>query len=331
MFLIISRQIIKMFLLMMVAFITFRAKVIDHEGSRTISNLVLMVVTPMLILKAFLQEATPQLVRGLGLALLLAFLTHFGAILISRIFFPAGKSPNYTIEQFSVVYSNCGFIGIPLISGVFGDEGIFYITAYVAVFSILIWTHGLLLMNTPGTAETNNTKNPDDPAAKKALEQRRRENLRQIRKGLTSPVMFSIVIGIIIFLSGIRLPDVVTDTVSYIGDMNTPLGMFVAGATLAEADLLKTLKNRQLYKTAAVKLFVIPLAVLAVFAFLPLNKTVLYAILIANACPTGSTGIMFALRYDKNYKYASEIFTFSTLVSMVTIPLVILLAERVIL
>ena len=70
MFLIISRQIIKMFLLMMVAFITFRAKVIDHEGSRTISNLVLMVVTPMLILKAFLQEATPQLVRGLGLALL---------------------------------------------------------------------------------------------------------------------------------------------------------------------------------------------------------------------------------------------------------------------
>ena len=117
------------------------------------------------------------------------------------------------------------------------------------------------------------------------------------------------------------------DTIDYVAAMNTPVGMMVAGIALAETDLWQALKNRRTYLVTAVKLLVIPAVMIAILAFLPINHTVLYTILVASACPAATTGTIFALRYNANYKYASEIFAFSTLASLITIPVIVSLAE----
>ena len=306
MFLIIANQIIKMFLIMVVGFICFRTGQIDHRGNKTLSNLLLMVINPFLIINAFQLEYSAHLMQGFLLSFLLAFLTHVAGITIARILLPEKSSRDFCIERFSCIYSNCGFMGIPLISSILGSEGVLYITAYMVAFNLLCWTQGLILM-------TGNTSR------------------KQLIKGLTSPVMFGIVIGLVLFIARIRLPGVLSDSIEYLAAMNTPVGMLIAGISLAETSLGKALKNPRLYLVTAIRLLIIPVLMLVIFHFLPVNSSVLLTVLIAAACPAATTGTMFALRFDKNYKYASEIFAFSTVASMLTIPVIVFLAEKLIL
>lgn len=306
MFLIIANQIIKMFLIMVVGYVCFRTGQVDHRGNKTLSNLLLMVINPFLIINAFQMEYSPHLMKGFLLSFLLALLTHTVGIVLARFLMPERGDGNACIEQFSCIYSNCGFMGIPLINSILGSEGVLYITAYMVAFNLLCWTQGLLLM-------TGNTSR------------------KQLIKGLTSPVMFGIVIGLVLFVAQIRLPAVLGDSIGYLADMNTPVGMLIAGISLAETSLGKAVKNPRLYLVTAVRLLLIPVLMLVIFRFLPADPNVLLTILVASACPAATTCTMFALRFDKNYKYASELFAFSTVASMLTIPFIVFLAEKLIL
>ena len=303
MFLIISNQIVKMFLIMITGYLCYRARLVSHEGNKTLSNLLLMVINPLLVISTFQTEYTPELMRGCVISFLLAVLTHVVGIAIAYLCIPAKASRDSNIERFSCIFSNCAFMGIPLISSILGNEGVLYITAYSVAFNLFCWTQGLILM-------TGNT------------------SWQQVKKGLTSPMIIGIVIGLTLFVCRISLPPVLSDSISYLASMNTPVGMLIAGVALAETDLLQALKNRRLYLVTALKLLLVPLIMIVLFSFLPIDKNVLYTIAVAAACPAATTGTMFALRYDANYRYASEIFAFSTLVSLVTIPLMVSLAER---
>ena len=306
MFAIISNQILKMFLLMMVGYISYRTKLIDTQGNKALSNLLLIIINPCVIISSFQIEYTDALLHGLLFSFLLALLTHIVGIVVSHFLFPSKNNPDYNVEQFSCIYSNCGFMGIPLINGILGSEGVLYVTAYVVTFNILCWTQGLVLM-------TGNT------------------SWKQIKKGLTSPVMFGILLGLVLFLTRIRIPSVLLDTIDYVAAMNTPVGMMVAGIALAETNLWEAVKNKRIYLITAVKLLVIPAIMTAILAFLPVNSTVLCTMLVAADCPTATTCTIFALRYDANYKYASEIFAISTLISLITIPVIVSLAEPLLL
>ena len=306
MFAIISNQILKMFLLMMVGYISYRTKLIDTQGNKALSNLLLIIINPCVIISSFQIEYTDALLHGLLFSFLLALLTHIVGIVVSHFLFPSKNNPDYNVEQFSCIYSNCGFMGIPLINGILGSEGVLYVTAYVVTFNVLCWTQGLVLM-------TGNT------------------SWKQIKKGLTSPVMFGILLGLVLFLARIRIPSVLLDTIDYVAAMNTPVGMMVAGIALAETNLWEAVKNKRIYLITAVKLLVIPVIMTAILAFLPLSSTVLCTMLVAAACPTATTCTIFALRYDANYKYASEIFAISTLISLITIPVIVSLAEPLLL
>ena len=306
MFVIISNQILKMFLLMMVGYISYRTKLIDTQGNKALSNLLLIIINPCVIISSFQIEYTDALLHGLLFSFLLALLTHIVGIVVSHFLFPSKNNPDYNVEQFSCIYSNCGFMGIPLINGILGSEGVLYVTAYVVTFNVLCWTQGLVLM-------TGNT------------------SWKQIKKGLTSPVMFGILLGLVLFLARIRIPSVLLDTIDYVAAMNTPVGMMVAGIALAETNLWEAVKNKRIYLITAVKLLVIPAIMTVILAFLPLSSTVLCTMLVAAACPTATTCTIFALRYDANYKYASEIFAISTLISLITIPVIVSLAEPLLL
>ena len=145
-------------------------------------------------------------------------------------------------------------------------------------------------------------------------------------KNFLSPAILSIVIGIILFLFQLRLPQFIENPLEMIASMNTPLGMIVAGANLAQGNILKSLKSKRLYYLSFIKLIVYPLAGLVVLWLLPLEFEVASTVFIALACPAGASVIMFAQRYDRDAYYASEIFVITTLLSAVTIPLLSVVA-----
>lgn len=303
MFIIIINQILKMLLIMLVGYVCYRAGLVDQQGNKTLANLLLMVINPIVALMALQTEYRPELVSGLLMAYLLAFITHVIGIILSNILIKRTGNPDYSIERFSAMYSNCGFIGIPLVQSILGSEGVIYLTAYMTVFNIFSWTHGIILMT--GKA-----------------------SWKDLKKGLLSPMLIACIVGPILFFTRVRFPAVMGDALNYIGAMNTPLAMMIAGISVAQTDLLSMFRKKRLYMITLVKLFVLPLIMLAILVLIRVNTTVAYTILVASACPVAATCTAFSLRFQKNYRYSSEMYALSTLCSLISIPILIYAAER---
>jgi len=209
-----------------------------------------------------------------------------------------GKGPRADVERMSIIYSNCGFIGIPLISGLAGSEGVFYITAYITVFNLFVWSHGLAVMSGASSMKTMLVK-------------------------FVQPATIAIVLGIICFLTRIRVPQLLAEPLNMVGNMNTPVAMLVAGCTLAGSSLTAALRRPRTYWISFLKLLAVPLLTVAVLAAVPVSRTVRLAVLIASACPAGAMTTMFALQYDRDSNYASELFAITTVLSLITIPIVV--------
>lgn len=299
--LIVIKKIIEMFIILLVGALIYKVKIIDDVSTKHLSNVLLMLVSPLLIVQSYQIDFNKELLYGLLWALLASFLTFLFMIIVSEFLFHGDRNRS-SVEKIAVSYSNSGFIGIPLISGVLGDKGVFYMTAYITVFNVLLWTHGVLLMGDS-------------------------EGLKGAWKNFLSPAIIAVMVGIILFLFQLRLPQFIENPLEMIASMNTPLGMIVAGANLAQGNILKSLKNKRFYYLSFIKLIVYPLAGLVILWLLPLDFEVAFTVFIAVACPAGASVIMFAQRYDRDAYYASEIFVITTLLSAVTIPLLSVVAE----
>ena len=304
MFILIFEQLLKMFFIMVLAFVCYKIRLVDQNGNKTVSNLLLLVVNPILIITVYQTEYDPELVRGLLLSFAAAAATHILGIIISTLLIRPKDGTDYSIERFNAMYSNCGFIGIPLIGSVLGDTGVFYLSAYMVMFNLFSWTHGIVLME-------------------------KKLSLKSLKEGLISPMFIATLVAVLLFFLRLKIPSVLLDSMNYIADMNTPLAMMVAGFSVAQADLGKMCKNPRLYYTSAVKLLIFPACTIPLLMLFHLPTVISMTILIAAACPSATTGTMMAIRYKHNYTYSSEIFSLTPVLGVVTMPALVLIAEQV--
>ena len=300
--LIIAEQILIMFLMILLGAFCYRKQIITKEGNRQLSAVVLHVVCPVLIFMAYQTEFSKELLQGLMWAMLLSVISFVIAIAFAAVAVRKDPRREYAIEKCSVIYSNCAFMGFPLIQALFGNTGIFYTTAYLTLFNLLVWSHGVMVMNDS-------------------------VNWKGLVKAMKAPTIIAIVLGIICYVANIRLPETLAAALNYIASMNTPLAMLVAGATIAQTNLLKAFKKPRVYLVALYRLLVIPLLVLAATMFLPVSREVYMSVILATACPTATICTLFAISYNKNALYASELFAVTTILSAVTMPLMVLLVN----
>ena len=299
-------QILIMFFIIIIGAVCYKLKLIDAESNKRLADLVLMLVNPFVIFISYQREFDDKLARGLLISLLLSLITHVFAIILATLILRNKKNKQKVIlERFATAYSNCGFIGIPLVNGIFGSEGVFYLTAYMTIFNLVVWTHGAITVSG-------------------------KSDIRSVLKALLSPSVIATVSGFIFFILRIKLPQPLHDAINYIGGMNTPLAMMVAGATIAQTDIKKLLTKWRVYYIAFLKLLLVPVSILLVFSLFEIPRIVLLTVVLAAACPTAATINLFALRFDKDYKYASEMFAVTTILCSLTIPLVMLVANYII-
>lgn len=306
---IVARQAAIMLMLLAVGFGLYKGKLLGDESTKQLSNIALTVINPIVIFNAYQTKFDPAKLRGLlialGLALVSQVLLIIAAVIVIR---PSRKS--YETERFAISYSNCAFMGIPLVDAVFGRDGVFYLTAFVTIFNIFLWTHGVVVMQ--GKTEKS-----------------AKERLRELVKILTSPAIVSIALGLVFFFTGLRLPNLVQTPLDYLGAMNTPIAMIVSGATIAKSGLLDCFKTRSVYLLQIFKLLLVPALLAGLFVPLELfgvSSVVINTVLIAAAAPTASATVMFALKYNRDEKCASNHFALSTLASIITIPLMLFLS-----
>lgn len=302
--LVIAYQTVIMFILLAVGYFLYRGKLLGDETTQQLSNIAISIINPIVIFNAYQREFVPEMLRGLIFALALGFLAQ-GILVLSGFIIVRKKHRDFEVERFALGYSNCAFMGIPLVQASFGAEGVFYLTAFITAFNVFMWTHGAILMS-----------------GKKL-------NGKGLLKIALSPAILAIVLGLVCFFTGLRLPGAIQQPLDYLGAMNTPLAMLVSGATIAKSGLLGAFKSRRVYFIQAFKLVVVPILLVALLVpaeIFGVSSVIVRTILIAAAAPTASATIMFAYKYGKNTETASNHFALSTVLGILTMPLIMFLA-----
>ena len=293
----VTYQVVIMFLLAGIGALMFRSGKISLEGSKSIGSILVNLSLPAVIINGFLVERTPERITGLLLSALLAAVTLALAILAAWVCFR--KDP---MAQFAAAFSNPGFFGIPIILSCLDNGAIFYIAAYVAFLNLLQWSYGVSLL----TGAT--------------------ENITPKRL-LTAPFVIAIEIGAFFFLTGFPVPGILAKAVTHLANLNTPLAMFATGVYLAQTDPKKMVRKAVLYKISVVKLLVVPLLAMVTLALLPKAYFDLkLTLLIAAACPTGTNIAVYAQLHNQDFGYAVETVAVTTILSLLTLPLVTQLA-----
>ncbi len=293
-------QVLIIFVLIAVGFVLSKAGIINEKGTNQMTDILLMIVTPCVLINAYQKEFSGELIVGLVMAAVFSLIIHAVGIIISTLVFKKEETLRYRVNIFASVYSNCGFMAIPLLSAAMGADGVFYGSVYLAVFTVLYWTHGICLYG----------------GSKKEI---------SLKKIIINPGIIGTALAVILFVAKIKLPYVIDESVKYLAGLNTPLAMIVMGAYLTRVDIKKALKNGAIYAVSLLRLMIIPLIAVALARITNAAPVVAKAVLISAACPTASVTALMAAKYKLDSTYASEIVAVTTIMSVVTIPLILLL------
>lgn len=292
-----AKQVLQLLLMILAGAVCCKWGVFKPAQKSVLANLLLYLVVPAMILDSYLVEFDPATFHNLVLAFLLGTLALFVGLAIAFLGTWGAKRPIRPIMWFACAFSNAGYMGFPLIRALFGEEGLLYASGFVTMFNILIWTIGTTVLS--GEVQPR----------------------KVVRSVVTCPCVLAVVVGLILYLCRIPVPDVIAGPVGSIGDMNTPLSMIVTGATIASSDLRKLLQNRNLFRTLAVRMLLIPAVTLALFALLGFHGTVPTIVLLLEACPCAAITTMFAIQYHYDEDLAAGAVVFSTLGSIVILPI----------
>ena len=294
------RQILMMFLLMAVGVVCAKTKLIDEQTNSKLSSLLLFIMVPAVIFMSFLRPLEAEFMTGLMVTFGLSIVSFTVKLGLTTLIYLKNKEANRSLEKFACIYSNAAFIGIPLIQGIFGSVGVFYLTAYLTIFNLLSWTHGIMVMSG-------------------------QFSFSFFIKALRTPAIIAIALGFMTFIFQIEIPDFITEPIGMLAAINAPLAMMVAGVAMSKADIKKIITNIKIYKVCFIRLILIPLLVIGIFSFFNIPTVIAGTIIIVTACPVGISIVLFAYQYKKDDTYATELMISSTILSMLTIPLLLFL------
>ena len=301
-FLTVAEQVVVLFLLIGVGALCAKTGIIKEVAIKSCSDLVLIVVTPCVIIQSFQRPFDAAMLKGLGLACLIALSIHIVTILLAHLLLHDPVAARERVLRVGAVLSNAGFMSLPLQNALLGEDGVFYGAAYVAIFNLILWSYGLVEMS--GS----------------------RQNLSP-RKLILNPGVLSLAIGLMLFLVRITLPTVLASPMGHLAALNTPLPMLIIGFYLADTDLKAALRDWRSYAAIGLRLLVVPLTALGILYLCGVRGTLLVSMIIAASAPVAASTTMFATKSDCDTGLSVNLVSLSTLLSLITMPLIVALAQ----
>lgn len=294
-------QIIVMFLLIGVGAVCYKYKLVTDTGSGQMSALLINFAAPAIIIHSFCREFDRDMLGKLIVAFVLSLLLLVISIGIATLVFRK-DSADYADKRMCVIFSNNGFMALPLLQALYGDDGVFIGSINIVATNIVIWTFGVWLLTRAGN----------------------RGKIRlSWQKILLNPGTIGFFIGLAIFLTSTTLPAVLDEPITFLGNLNTPLAMIVLGIYLAQSNLIDIVKDRSMYLVCLFRLLVIPFLTILIMQILHIDSDVAHVLIISIATPCAVAASMFAQLYGTNYRYSSRMIAFSTLLSAITMPMML--------
>ena len=298
---VVFQTMLKLFLLLILGFVLFKCHIFDEYTNKKISALIVNVASPMLIISSIAgvegsNKSIVFLMIGAGILMYIGFII-LGKI-INRIFpFPKKDWPVY---ECMVVFANTGFMGYPVLLDVFGQEAVFYASLIHMAFNFFFFSYAIMCL----------TKGDDSEF---------KLNFKQ----LLTPGIILIFVGIFIYLFDIQLPSVLMDTINSVGSLTAPLSMMMIGSSLAVYPIKDSFTDWRSYVFAFVRLMIVPFVTMIMCRLLHIDAYYANITIITNAMPVGSMVLMLATQYNANVKIVTRNIVVSTLLSVITIPIVV--------
>lgn len=305
---VVLNQVILMAVFILLGFILTKVKMFSQSGSKQMSDLLLYFVTPCVIINSIKNGYNEILMMSIAVSAAAAAIYHIAAILFAKLLYIKKKNSGHAvIDRFCTVYSNCGFMGIPLLQAVSEATGMNVAlsgSVFLVVFNVFVWTQGYSMFKSEG------------------------EKL-SVKKVLLNPGVIGLVLAFLLVITKISLPGPIDAAIEGMSLLNTPVAMLLLGIYLAETDLVKAVKRARIYLVCALRLVIVPLLVILVFKFIPVDMNISLAVVISSSCPCATISAIFAAQANKNSGYASSIVALSTVFSLATIPLMTHLAALI--
>lgn len=299
-------QVLILAMLVAVGFACDKAGLFTQRIAKDCNNLLFYIITPAVVIHSFLNVDfnADNAVSFFKMVAIMVVFHAGGALAVRHLYKRSGE--HRPIFQYASVYGNVGYMGLPLAQAVAGEMGVFYCSAAIVIFNVFGFTHGISLM-------------------------RRSEGKLPLSKLIINPGSLGILIGLpLCLLQGFldfRLPEFILSPVNYIGSLNTPMAMLMFGTYLANTDLPGMFRQKENYMVAALKLFLFPAVVLTGCYLLGIRGTLLLAAAVACSAPTANNTVMFAAKYDRDTGIASKASGFTSVLSIITMPVFIALAD----
>lgn len=313
-----------LFLCIFIGYVAAKRGIIDEQGIDRLNILLLNVTFPFMMIGIFnieltseiIEKGVPIFIYGVLYQLILAIIAFvftkfvdFGVERPETVGFDRNQ-----IVRFLMIFTNTGFVGLPLIGAVLGADGLLYASLLNIPFNILCFTLGVYMLQPEG------------------------ENHITVKSIFLTPTMIGIGIGLLLLLSQlvipgtfevdgeiVRLPGFITKTINMVGGITSPLAMIIVGASLKNTKFISVFSDWKLHLFSVLKLLVAPVITYLIFSLFIADQEILLIVTIFAALPSATVGTILAERFGHDYVYASQVVFITTLYSIITIPLVFLI------
>ncbi len=297
------QQMVIIFLLAIAGYLLMKLNIFSDHAGKDISRLVINLCNPAMMLSSVWSSDVEISMKNLAEAFAIsvciyAALVVMGFLVPWIIGAPKGQKSHYNLMT---IFGNVGFIGIPVVSAVLGPSGVIYTIMFNICFTLLMYTYGITLV----VKDFSDKKMEFKP-----------ENL--VNVGTICSIA-----SILLYISQIQLPTIITESINYVGRSTTFLSMVVIGISLAQAPLKETFGDKRIYLFVLVRQFLIPV-ILGLILKLFVTDPLIYGVtIIMMSVPVGSMSLMMAENAEVDGRLFSRGIVVSTLLSVITIPLVV--------
>lgn len=290
-------------ILILIGVLCGRLRIFDDAAASRLSDFCMKIVSPCAVIESFFRDYDPSMARTLLLVLVISACVYTASIFIA-IPFIRNKWDDYRVLRFAVIFGNCGYMGLPLQQAVLGTDGVFFGAVYMCMFNIFLWTYGVYLMSG------------------------KRENI-SLGRVIRIPAIPAVFIGLLIFVFSLRLPEVITAPVHYMGSLNVPLPMVIIGYHLSKTNIIKSFTEKSYYVVYLLRLIVIPALMILVLKIAGAGSFLMTTCVISTAVPTAAYTTMFADAFGQNKEKSSNLVSVCTILSILTLPVMTAIAQSV--
>lgn len=302
------QQIVQLFLMIFMGYLIVKTGLVRDDDSKVLSKIILYLIVPCVIINAFQVDYTTDTVKGLLIAFAASVMTQVILLVVISV---AGRLLHLNeVEVASVYYSNSGNLIVPIVTFILGQEWVLYGCVFMSVQLVFLWTH-----------------------CKKIIS---REASYDWKKIILNINMISIFIGVILFFTGIRLPEIIGNTLASVGTMIGPASMIVTGMLFAGMNLKQIFANKRVYFITFLRLIAVPLIALVLIKLSNLaffsadGNKIMLIVFLAIITPSASTVTQMCQVYGNDSRYASTINVMTTLLSIITMPVMVMLFQMII-